>query len=60
MHNNYMLQVQCLINQKAIEAPGEKRDGGNFGNVLEACFCHNRGNRMWDKSRPHVLITLWL
>ncbi len=25
MHNNYMLQVQTLINQKAIEAPGTKR-----------------------------------
>ena len=25
MHNNYMLQVQKLINQKAIEAPGNKR-----------------------------------
>ena len=25
MHNNYMLQVQSLINQKAIEAHGEKK-----------------------------------
>jgi FtsZ-binding cell division protein ZapB len=25
MHNNYMLQVQTLINQKAIEAPNPKR-----------------------------------
>jgi Arc/MetJ-type ribon-helix-helix transcriptional regulator len=25
VHNNYMLQVQTLINQKAIEAPGEKK-----------------------------------
>ena len=25
MHNNYFLQVQTLINQKAIEAPGEKK-----------------------------------
>ena len=25
MHNNYMLQVQTLINQKAIEAPGTKK-----------------------------------
>jgi hypothetical protein len=26
MHNNYFLQVQTLINQKAIEAPGEKKE----------------------------------
>ena len=25
MHNNYMLQVQSLINQRAIEAPGTKK-----------------------------------
>lgn len=25
IHNNYMLQVQSLINQRAIEAPGAKR-----------------------------------
>jgi len=25
MHNNYFLQVQTLINQKAIEAPGVKK-----------------------------------
>ena len=25
MHNNYMMQMQTLINQKAIEAPGEKK-----------------------------------
>ena len=25
MYNNYMLQVQTLINQRAIEAPGAKR-----------------------------------
>jgi chromosome segregation ATPase len=25
VHNNYMLQVQSLINQKAIEAPGVKK-----------------------------------
>jgi peptidoglycan hydrolase CwlO-like protein len=25
VHNNYMLQMQTLINQKAIEAPGEKK-----------------------------------
>lgn len=25
MHNNYMLQVQTLINQKAIDAPGNKK-----------------------------------
>jgi len=25
MHNNYLLQVQTLINQKAIEAPGSKK-----------------------------------
>ena len=25
IHNNYMLQMQTLINQKAIEAPGEKK-----------------------------------
>jgi hypothetical protein len=24
-YNNYFLQVQTLINQKAIEAPGEKK-----------------------------------
>lgn len=25
MHSNYMLQMQTLINQKAIEAPGAKK-----------------------------------
>jgi hypothetical protein len=30
MHNNYMLQVQSLINQKAIEAPGEKKKWWKF------------------------------
>jgi hypothetical protein len=25
MHNNYMLQVQTIINQRALEAPGAKR-----------------------------------
>ena len=25
MHNNYMMQMQTLINQKAIEAPGAKK-----------------------------------
>ena len=25
IHNNYMLQVQSLINQRAIEAPGTKK-----------------------------------
>jgi len=25
MHNNYMLQVQTIINQRAIEAPGAKK-----------------------------------
>lgn len=25
MHNNYMLQMQSLINQRAIEAPGAKK-----------------------------------
>jgi predicted nuclease with TOPRIM domain len=25
MHNNYFLQVQTLINQKAIKAPGKKK-----------------------------------
>ena len=25
IHNNYMLQVQSLINQKAIEGPGAKK-----------------------------------
>ena len=30
MHNNYFLQVQTLINQKAIEAPGEKKKWYKF------------------------------
>jgi predicted nucleic acid-binding Zn-ribbon protein len=30
MHNNYMLQMQTLINQKAIEAPGEKKPWWKF------------------------------
>ena len=30
MHNNYFLQVQTLINQKAIEAPGEKKKWWKF------------------------------
>jgi len=30
MHNNYMLQVQSLINQKAIEAPGERKPWWKF------------------------------
>lgn len=32
IYNNYMLQIQTLINQKAIEAPGAKNHGGDFGN----------------------------
>ena len=30
MHNNYFLQVQMLINQKAIEAPGNKKKWYKF------------------------------
>ena len=30
MHNNYFLQVQTLINQKAIEAPGNKKSWWKF------------------------------
>lgn len=30
IHNNYMLQVQTLINQKAIEAPGSKKPWWKF------------------------------
>ena len=30
MHNNYFLQVQTLINQKAIEAPGNKKKWYKF------------------------------
>jgi uncharacterized coiled-coil DUF342 family protein len=30
MHNNYFLQVQTLINQKAIEAPGNKKKWWQF------------------------------
>lgn len=30
MHNNYFLQVQTLINQKAIEAPGNKKRWWKF------------------------------
>lgn len=30
MHNNYFLQVQTLINQKAIEAPGNKKTWWKF------------------------------
>jgi len=30
MHNNYMLQVQTLIQQKAIEAPGAKKPWWKF------------------------------
>jgi len=30
MHNNYFLQVQTLINQKAIEAPGNKKQWWKF------------------------------
>jgi molecular chaperone GrpE (heat shock protein) len=30
VHNNYMLQMQTLINQKAIEAPGTKRSWWRF------------------------------
>jgi molecular chaperone GrpE (heat shock protein) len=30
IHNNYMLQVQTLINQKAIEAPGNKKPWYKF------------------------------
>jgi len=30
MHNNYFLQVQTLINQKAIEAPGAKKPWWQF------------------------------
>ena len=30
IHNNYMLQMQTLINQKAIEAPGAKKPWWRF------------------------------
>jgi molecular chaperone GrpE (heat shock protein) len=30
LYNNYMLQVQSLINQKAIEAPGAKKRWWQF------------------------------
>ena len=30
MHNNYMLQVQTILNQKAIEAPGTKKPWWRF------------------------------
>jgi molecular chaperone GrpE (heat shock protein) len=30
VHNNYMLQMQTLINQKAIEAPGAKKSWWRF------------------------------
>jgi hypothetical protein len=30
MHNNYMMQMQTLINQKAIEAPGAKKPWWRF------------------------------
>ena len=30
MHNNYMMQMQTLINQKAIEAPGAKKTWWRF------------------------------
>ena len=30
MNNNYMLQMQTLINQKAIEAPGAKKQWWRF------------------------------
>lgn len=33
MHSNYMMQMQTLINQKSIEAPGAKNHGGDFGNM---------------------------
>ena len=29
-HKNYMIQMQTLINQKAIEAPGAKKKWGQF------------------------------
>ena len=30
MHNNYMLQMQTLINQKSIEVPGAKKPWWRF------------------------------
>jgi hypothetical protein len=30
MHNNYMLQMQTLINQRAIEVPGAKKPWWRF------------------------------
>jgi Leu/Phe-tRNA-protein transferase len=30
MHNNYMMQMQTLINQKAIEVPGSKKPWWRF------------------------------
>ena len=30
MHNNYMLQVQTILNQKAIEAPGTQKPWWRF------------------------------
>jgi len=41
MHNNYFLQVQTLINQKAIEAPGAKKlwcDSGKPGQFIKCNY----------------------
>jgi len=37
LYNNYMLQMQTLINQKSIESPGAKNSGGDFGK--SGCNC---------------------
>jgi|GEM_PF-2050998 len=38
MHNNYMLQVQSLINQKAIKTPEERRHSCTISPSLELNF----------------------
>ena len=35
MHDDYMIQIQTLINQKFIESSGAKKGGDNFGNARE-------------------------
>jgi hypothetical protein len=34
MYDNYMLQMQTLINQKAIEATGAKNFGGEYSKCI--------------------------
>ena len=53
LHNNYMVQMQTIITQKAVEAPGAKNPVGDFCSPA-TIIRHNKLNRKEHsiKNRP--------